>query len=254
MGQLKFEREFREKLNEREIEPKSSSWDELIPRLESEEKRRNPLFWWVGIAATIIGGILIFGSFFNQPQPNSPEIVNVPVEKQEQEENRIQQKSSEIVKSEAIAFEEKKELTETTAREKKSKGSEAQKPLISDVKNSVVAVNKVGVQELFQQPEIIVAKVPGIPQNMPEAIAEVGLNERSGNISDAEVDALLAQAGSQLNKNREHKIFPEKITANALLWDVEMEMEASFREKVFEVVKDGFFKARTAVANRNNSF
>ncbi|MFO7720811.1 MAG: hypothetical protein R6W85_10280 [Gillisia sp.] len=255
MGQLKFEKKFSEKLREREIAPKSSSWEALSVRLDSEEKRRNPIFWWIGIAATIIGGVLIFGSFFNEPLPNSPEIVNVPVEKQEQGENKIQQKTSEEAKQEAIAFEGMEEIIKPPAREKPLKGSEAQKPLISDTKSTVAAVaKKSNVLDPIPEPEIIETKVPEIRQSVPNAMAEVGMPGSKGNITDAEIDALLAEAGSQLNQNRVSKAFSEKITANALLWDVEMEMEASFREKVFEVVKDGYLKARTAVANRNNSF
>ena len=86
-------------------------------------------------------------------------------------------------------------------------------------------------------------------------MAELAYTESSpGEVTDAEVDALLAEASSKIELNRtfEQKAFSEKITANDLLWDVEMELEASFREKVFEVVKDGFLKARSAVANRNN--
>ncbi len=253
MGQLKFEKKFREKLNEREIEPKSSSWEALSARLESEDKRRNPIFWWVGIAATIIGGILIFGSFFKEPLPDNPEIVNVPVEIPEQKENGIQQKISEEAKPEAIAFEEKEEIIEPPAREKTSKVSEEKKTVISQNKAAVAAVQKsIRAQEPILKPEIIVTEVPELSQSIQNAMAEVVLQQRGGNISDAEVDALLAEASSKLNKSWEQKEFSEKITSNALLWDVEMELEASFREKVFDVVKDNFIKARIAVENRNN--
>lgn len=252
MGQLKFERKFSEKLNEREIEPKSGSWEALRARLDSEEKRRNPIFWWVGIAATIIGGILIFGSFFNEPVGNNPEIVNVPIEKPEQKENKIQQKILEEANSQEIAFEENKEIIETPARKKTLTTSEEQKPLISDIQ-AVATVNKnIRQQEPILEPEIINAEVPEFPQKIRNAIGEIMLQESSGNITDAEVDALLAEASSKLKRSGEQTAFSEKITANALLWDVEMELEESFREKVFEVVKDGFLKARIAVENRNN--
>ncbi|MFO8147812.1 MAG: hypothetical protein ACQEWG_14895 [Bacteroidota bacterium] len=253
MGQLKFERKFREKLNERVIDPKPGSWEEISMRLDSEEKKRNPIFWWVGIAATIIGGILIFGSFFNEPLGNTPGIVNVPVEKPEQEENRIQQETSEKAKPEAIAFEEKKEITETPTRENTLKVSKKKEPSIRQDKGNIVAVNeRLRVMEPILEPEIIVTEVPELSQSIQNAMAEVVLQEGGRNISDAEVDALLAEASSKLNKSREQKEFSEKITANALLWDVDMELEASFREKVFDVVKDGFIKARIAMENRNN--
>jgi hypothetical protein len=37
MGQLKFEKDFSQKLNNRKIGPKAGSWDELDARLNSEE-------------------------------------------------------------------------------------------------------------------------------------------------------------------------------------------------------------------------
>ena len=44
-----------------------------------------------------------------------------------------------------------------------------------------------------------------------------------------------------------------KVDANALLLDVEAEVApASFRNKIFDALTDGFERARDAVANRNN--
>lgn len=252
MGQLKFERKFREKLNEREIEPKSGSWEALSARLDSEEKKKNPIFWWIGIAATIIGGILIFGSFFKEPTANYPGIVNVPVEKSEQEENKIQQKPEEA-KPEEIAFEEKEEIIETPAREKTLKVSEEATPSLRNNESAVAAVNNtMRMQELILEPEIINAEVPEFPQTIQNAIAEVVFQESNGNITEAEVDALLAIAAAEISQTRNKKFFSESIDAGSLLREAEFEMEESFREKVFEVLKDGYLKARTAVANRNN--
>ena len=252
MGQLKFERKFSEKLNEREIEPKPGSWDELSAKLDSEGKRRNPVFWWVGMAASIVGGILILSlAFMNDPVAESNMIVDKPSEEILNESNN--QTKETLIASEETEKEGVSEKTGKTAIVKKN-----------SLQRSGSASNQVSVASLVstkQKRNLIIEGVASgktseenragsVPE---EAIAEVSSTEgKLGEVANSEVDALLAEASSRLNMSRTQDSFSEKITANDLLWDVEMELEASFREKVFEVVKEGFIKARTAVANRNN--
>lgn len=255
MGQLKFEKKFSDKLKEREIEPSSGSWENLRDRLDSEEKRKNPLFWWMGIAATIIGGILIFGSFFKEPANNNPGIVDVPAEKVEQKENGMQQNLSETKeeKTGVIAFDEKEEIIEPSGNAKAFKVSEEAKPTKKDNNGAVAEVNKsIKTKGPILEPEIIVAEVPEIPQPVQDAIAEVVLKESSGAITEAEVDALLALAAAEISESRNEKFTSENIDAGSLLREAEFEIEESFREMIFEAIKDGYLKARTAVANRNN--
>lgn len=254
MGKLKFEETFSKKLKSREIEPKAGSWEQLSKRLDSsEENKKGPAFWWIGIAATIIGAILIFGSFFNESVSNSPGIVNVPVERSLEEETELHQNSSEEVKRKEIVFEEKKEVIETPTSAKTLKVSEEQKPTVRNRKSAVAAIDKSAkVQEaILKEPELKVAEVPEISQSIEDAIAEVVQQENEGNITEAEIDALLAKAAAQISQTENKKIYSENIDARSLLREVEFEMEESFREKVFEVLKEGYLKARTAVANRN---
>lgn len=72
-------------------------------------------------------------------------------------------------------------------------------------------------------------------------------------ISEDEVDALLAQAASEISRGRKSQFYSSnyEISANALLAEVEDEIYQSFKAKVFEVLKEGYLKAKTAVANRN---
>lgn len=254
MGKLKFEKEFSRKLKRREIEPKKESWEQLSKRLGSSgENKNSSVLLWIGIAATIVGGILIFGSFFTTPEFNSPGIVVVPVEKSDREENKIRQNSSEEVEPEIIVFEEK-EIVETPARENAIKGSKEKKLSIRDDKSTVAAVDKSIKMEkpILKESDIIVAEVPEISQTIQDAIAEVVLKESSENISEAEVDALLARAAVEISQAKNDKFSSENIDAGSLLREVEFEMDESFRNKVFEVLKEGYLKARTAVANRNN--
>jgi len=106
------------------------------------------------------------------------------------------------------------------------------------------------VDQTEQDPDLkIKTKISEIPEEM---IAEATSKENiTGDISNAEVDALLAEAVTKIRVDRSAKSVSEKIDANTLLLDAQLELEQSFREKVFDVLKEGYFKAKTAVVNRN---
>src|SRR5690606_33725577 len=90
-----------------------------------------------------------------------------------------------------------------------------------------------------------------ILQKVEEVVAQVEHLERVQEVSDREVDSLLRAAQQQILRE---KIFrPEGgVDALALLAEVEGELDASFRERVFEALKAGYLKMRTAVAQRND--
>jgi hypothetical protein len=99
------------------------------------------------------------------------------------------------------------------------------------------------------EPPILEEKL--IQSKLEEVIAATSKNDK---ISGDEVDALLAQAASEISRERDRSQFynsNNEISANALLAEVEDEIYQSFKAKVFEVLKEGYLKAKTAVANRN---
>ena len=81
--------------------------------------------------------------------------------------------------------------------------------------------------------------------------AVLHLENESIQVTDAEVDSLLRVAQFDILKE---KVFQDngKVDAMALLIEVEDEIDQSFRDRIFKKLKDGLFKARTAIANRNN--
>ncbi len=91
-----------------------------------------------------------------------------------------------------------------------------------------------------------------INAKIAEIVAQVDLMENNNlPISNAEVDSLLRKAQNEVLAD---KIFNKegKVDAMALLNEVEGELDKSFREQIFESLKTGFLKVRTAVADRNN--
>jgi hypothetical protein len=75
--------------------------------------------------------------------------------------------------------------------------------------------------------------------------------EQSSQVTDAELDSLLRNAQEAIV--REQLFNTDKtVNAIALLTEVEDELDQSFRTQIFQSLKTGFLKVRTAVADRNN--
>ena len=90
-----------------------------------------------------------------------------------------------------------------------------------------------------------------IHTKVAEVVARVeGLESDNENVTDAEIDSLLHDAQREILAD---KIFRQdnSVDAMALLADVEQELDQSFRDQIFDALKDGFLKVRTAVADRN---
>ena len=62
-----FEKDFREKLNNRTIEPSDKAWDRLDAMLSvAENKKPKGKNKWLYIAASVVGFLLVGTFFFNQ--------------------------------------------------------------------------------------------------------------------------------------------------------------------------------------------
>lgn len=269
MGRNRIEDQFKEKLIHREIAPSAGSWEKLSGQLNSEKKKGKPIIWWIGIAATLIGAIFISGLIYNNNyQPDNAPIVETPTKEIKElptitEPAESKKGVSERIANENKIFKEKpssgRNKSTTILKPKTDAGlvENAPFPIISDktsnmqITSTVTPVQK--EETIEQEVSKIMGNDPAIASEMNIIMAEIAQLERNnGKIEDAEINALLSKAATQISKHRQERLASEKIDAEALLWDVEMDMEDSFREKIFEVMKEGYLKARTAVVNRNN--
>jgi len=265
MGHLKFEKEFKEKLDRREIKPSENSWEKLSSQLDSEEKTSKYNFWWLGIAATILVGILIIGlQYRNSSVKSTPQVVDAPVDKVNKEQYEIlDEKSTEeeaeklpVLNDENIRTQDAvAENTEVEVNKKSPKSNSVEVEKSKEIastkeRNTMVASS---VEPKLIEPETINSAINSkadaiITQKLSEVIAQVN---NMNSVSDAEVDKLLAQAARQIEKERDYNFSAGKIDPDDLLQSVEMDIEYSFREKIFDVLKEGYLKAKTAVVNRN---
>ncbi|QLG44419.1 hypothetical protein [Costertonia aggregata] len=246
MAPIKFEEHIKDKLQEREIKPSLSAWERISEKLETPVKQKRSSFFWYGIAAGFIGLLLVSILFFKSKNPlkikNDKVIVNTEQKGEKQEddkkalpvlEGKSGDKYAEAPKS--IKYVEKETIAPQLDRREENLAGNAQRGIIEDK-----------VQKVFDTPEKIIEK------KLVEVLAQANSMEQNNEtLTDAEVDSLLRQAQKEILTN---KLFRDtnKVDAMALLSDVESEIDQSFRDQIFEKLKTGFFKVRTAVADRNN--
>src|SRR5690606_13728076 len=138
-----------------------------------------------------------------------------------------------------------------------------QAPLREADSEEITLENKVYEQE-FTIPGQTVASRDSLPgdaldkgardlilEKAREVVAQVAqLEDQHQQLTQGEVDSLLRVAQRQI---LQEKIFRDSgsVDAMALLAEVEEELHSPLRDQLFEALKAGYFKLRTAVADRN---
>lgn len=248
----KFEKNAREKLEGRRIKPSAKSWEKLDAKLDAEKNQTSQTPWKYIAAAVAV--LLIAGTFFYNPIiSGDPQIVEEPVndiiEKPEVKQEFSQENNTQIAsegnnKEEEVSAE--KEEENGLAENNKTQAIEQTSPEfpVSEKENIKEAIV---LETISLEPPVSEEKL--IQSKLQEVIAAAKNNE----ISEDEVDVLLAEAVLEISKEQNSPMFisNSEVSANALLAEVENEIYQSFKAKVFEVLKEGYLKAKTAVANRN---
>src|SRR5690625_2054547 len=65
MGWNNFEHHVKEKLEARRMPPSDELWDKLDARLSENTQKSRKTYWWIGIAASFLLGLLISGIYFS---------------------------------------------------------------------------------------------------------------------------------------------------------------------------------------------
>lgn len=242
MSRLKFEKQFKEKLEKQEIRPSAGSWEKLESRLKEEKKPK--WIWWTGMAASVVAGILIFSLIFNNnPIPKETEIVN-----QSSKIDNLDKKTEK--KQEFVSNQGESIPTSKTAKGNSisKKGVNTTSSVLgilanSDDKNTQIKKRK--------QLKPIPKKEETHFLSAETAKSIVGTSSEENNIqnaSDAEINALLKEA--QLDLQVDSFESPQNyISAQALLKGVETELNRSFRDKIFNTLEEKFLEF--ALVSRN---
>ncbi|WP_264536357.1 hypothetical protein [Flavobacterium sp. N1736] len=233
-----FEKDFRDKLNQRKIEPSDKAWDRLDAMLSvAENKKPKKDRKWLSIAASIVGFLLVGTFFFNQKK-NPVETPKKKVVIENTKKDSVVKPTLNVIDSgkTEIAISEK-ELMQTSNKKEENINSKVSKQKTNEViKNETnqIAESSVIIKNNHETQSI----------NNQTSVVETSKNES--------VDQLLNSAEKTVVA--EHSAKPKskiKVNANDLLHQVDGELELSFREKVITKVNKNYQTVKVALANRN---
>ncbi|MGY0393404.1 hypothetical protein ACW5R3_12705 [Bizionia sp. KMM 8389] len=249
-----FEKHLKDTLEKRQIKPDVKSWGQLSAALDKEEKKPTKKYiWYVGIAASIIGVLFLMNSFQSTPvfdNSISPQVVNTPSESDVEDDtfseeiNIISEEETEIVasKTEIVLPKSMLKTASPSAEESDPSGFKTNLAVITEKEK--LPKDVLTVSEASNEISVAV-----LERNLKGTNTETDTRQLSLNM---EVEALLKEAKQKLVLEASQTDNTYSKNANNLLQDVEMDLEKSFRDKVFETLKTNFTIVKTAVADRNN--
>ncbi len=261
MAPIKFENDLKDKLEQRKFQPSADAWKNLQERLDTNQnKRKNKDYWRFAIAASFVGILIISSIFFNKNQSDTiePTLVNT---EELQKSKAIDKVANPITKETEIVAEspktkKDKPVTKKSLTKKASESNpplqQKQKVLIKGEAKAVVAQTetKINIKETVVK---TIEKLSFEEIKIQEIVAQVeALKKVNNTVSDAEINALLDQAQKEILLHKLYNETTKKVDANALLEDVEADLEQSFRDRAFKAIKSGYKYVKTAVAERNN--
>jgi hypothetical protein len=209
-----FEKEFKDKLQNREIQPSEKSWDRLNAMLEvTQENKPRPNNSWLYIAASVIGFLMIGYVFFSQTE----ELVDV--------------KRNNVVVNDTLKFSPKTDKPNTII---------ANPQIVKTNKKTFLVSNHKTVQSkndtIYQLGEIV--------SNSENKDEKVMLNNS--------IDSLYSNKATILVDTNYEIVKPSlKVNASHLLKEVDGELELSFREKVINTIDKNYKKVKVVLAKRN---
>ncbi|BFM43720.1 hypothetical protein CFS9_23610 [Flavobacterium sp. CFS9] len=237
-----FEKDFREKLNQRKIEPSDKAWDRLDAMLSVAEEKKTIVVLgsrkaknkkWLYVAASIVGFLLVGTFFFNQKK--NPEVTpkEIIVVKEDTKKDSVVKPTldTNIAVEEAVAVLEEKTIKKSVEQEKHQES-----------KSNKIIANK---SNAIAESSIIIKNNPEKQSINPQPLM-------AKNPEKETVDQLLETAEKAVIA--ENAVKPKakvKINANDLLQQVDGELELSFREKVITKVNKNYQTVKVALANRN---
>ncbi len=261
MAPMKYEEQLKDKLEQRTIQPSSNTWQNLSDKLDANESKKNSKgFWYLGIAASIVG-VLLITTIINNGNTDTIEPIIVNTNKTDSEPINIntkdkivtKDKETHFYKTEKVASENnmkeplKKQRSNKSALKQKL-NKEQHKLILNKIDEMVVAENSKETSK-----ETTIKPLSFEEQKAKEVVVQIQTMQQSREVTNAEIDALLSAAQREISFKRLYNENTKTIDANALLLSVENDIEEqSFRTRVFEMLKTGYNEVKTVVAQRNN--
>ncbi|KRD08176.1 hypothetical protein ASE21_15910 [Flavobacterium sp. Root901] len=232
-----FEKDFREKLNQRKIEPSEKAWDRLDAMLSVAEETKKPAKnrKWLYIAASIVGFLLVGTFFFNQKENSIETFKTVVIEENIKKDSIAKPVLNKIesVQTETVIAE--KSPTETLTQKANKQENNFNQTPNKTIKNES--------NQIAESSVIIKNNQEKQSNANPVAVTENPKKENTDQLLETAEKNVLAQSSVKKSK--------VKINASDLLNQVDGELELSFREKVITKVNKNYHEVKVALANRN---
>lgn len=218
-----IDKQIKEKLNQREIQPSSNAWDRLDAMLSVEEQKPKRSYKWLSIAAVFVGFTLIGIFMMNQGSSTDNVIPSNPIVLENENkliENEstpdIENNFSEVKQNEAVVHQSTKKI------EKPSAEINPKKDFLLDNHSK-----------------------------KEEAIVENQLKEPTPKYINAESLLAEIETGEKIEIPNISKKPSVKVDANALLSSAEKEVDETFRDKVIQSINKKYNSVKSTLANRN---
>ncbi|MCB4809581.1 hypothetical protein LG651_15100 [Tamlana sp. 62-3] len=248
MAPYKYEEEFKSKLEKRSLQPSVNAWEKLSNRLDKEEKQTSKkLYWWLGVAASLVGVALIATQFFNTE--TGVKIDDETIEIVTQQEELQLEKIDDATIPEAVENNDEPVNVKPSINTPKIKKL---KPaiLVEVPKTAIAKVDSIDEIKTITpiQPKALLSFEE---QKIQTVVAQIKILNETQEVTEADIDALLKQAQRDIQLSKLINSETGVVDANSLLQDVEAELDQTFRMRVFEAIKDSYVTVKTAVAQRN---
>jgi hypothetical protein len=249
----KIEKQFREKLNAREIQPSAQAWDRLDAMLSvAEEKKTRKPFGFLFIAASILVFATLGLFFFNQNGIDG-NTINTVVDSEtkiDSVQNKTESLQSPIVESqkqnEGVATSDVKQTNDNQQPTTKNQG-------VSINNQSTTHQNPIINREKpieFQNPSDIAIK--DMPKVQDKKDIYIKVDNTKKYFTSPNRDELLLAELDKVSKQATESKSNIKVDANSLLSQVDGEVEYSFREKMLQKINKNYQEVKVALAKRNN--
>jgi hypothetical protein len=235
MALNKLEKEFKSQLDQREIKPSAAAWDRLDAMLTvGEEKTVKPIYNWIYIAASIIGFLAIGYVFFSNPA----ELVDV--KRTEVVENNVSNPTIDSINKEP----------QTPIQIQKEIEVIADNQVATQKKNSAISTSQ-KINKQIAVPQNQIAQTANTNKNSVEQQIEKSIhNQKANEFNQISPNHITNE--SQIAQVSTKAMNPTvKVNASNLLFEVDNELELSFREKVIRKIDKNYKTVKVALANRN---
>jgi uncharacterized protein (DUF1778 family) len=250
MAPIKFEEDIKHKFEGRKIQPSAQAWEKISGQLNTITTAKKSGYQWYAIAASVIGLLIATLVFFNAGKEaviQGKPIVNTP-------QNKINKELQQSKEKQINIFDTKETIvnnTDDNLRNIKKVNSGAVHKSTSDNEAVAIIIDDLNEPKLQQENKANQEINALINEKINAIVAQVdALALQKSTVTDSEIDALLRKAQDEILAQ---KIFKNSnsVDAMALLNQAETELDLSVRDQLFEALKSGYLKVRTAVADRN---